>query len=108
MTDGDLITAAGGPHRPAGTRHHRHVEGVLTLTDATVAVAVYLKAVRKRRAAPPGSGELRVCPHLEAEFVQAAAVFGKAHRIDFDTWRMFGVDHTVLHRAGIARRHRRS
>ena len=80
----------------------------MTLTDATVAVAVYLKAVRKRRAAPPDSTETRVCPHLEAEFVQAAAVFGKAHRIDFDTWRRFGVDHAVLRQAGIVRRHRRS
>lgn len=82
----------------AGNAHGAHV---LTLTDATVAVAHYLKVVRKRRL---GFEELFPPPSLEDDFVRAAPVFGKAHGIEFDTWRQFGVDDRVLRRAGIGRR----
>ncbi len=99
----------GGPDAArGGTNVARHdANGVrvqtLTLTDATVAVAQYLKVVRRRRL---GFDELFAPPSLEDDFVRAASVFAKAHGIEFDTWRQFGVDDRVLRRAGIGRRRR--
>ncbi len=100
----------GGPDAArGGSSITRHDAGgapraqALTLTDATVAVAQYLKVVRKRRL---GFEELFAPPSLEDDFVRAASVFGKAHGIEFDTWRQFGVDDGVLRRAGIGRRRR--
>ncbi len=111
--DHDRLTPPGRPHLEGGperAQYHfavaRDATGVrraqvLTLTDATVAVAQYLKVVRKRRL---GFDERFAPPSLEDDFVRAASVFGKAHGIEFDTWRQFGVDDRVLRRAGIGRR----
>jgi len=82
----------------------RHLAGP-TLTDATVAVAVYLKAVRERRSSTQ-AGAPPISRVVETEFVAAAAVFARAHSIEFDTWRRFGVEPAVLRRARISPRHR--